>query len=230
MFAAAVHKTTPWYQNLAFNWFDVALVAVLAFGYWRGRKRGMSRECLPLILWLGVVIAGALAYQIVGDYLLTGSLVKTVFGKNFTDRTAVYISSYLLIALAVYIFFAILNRAFKAKLEGSNAFGGSEYYLGMVAGTVRYACILFFGLALLNAPFYTAQEIAATKLYKLNTYAAGGVKGMESDNGDFIPDLAEVQASVFKSSMLGPFIKNNLGYVLINSVAPVKKPHAAGAH
>ena len=47
MFAAVIQKTTPWWQHFAFNWFDVALVLVLAFGFWRGRKRGMTKELLP---------------------------------------------------------------------------------------------------------------------------------------------------------------------------------------
>jgi len=230
MFAAAIAKTTPWYQHLAFNSFDLALVAMLAFGFWRGRKRGMSRECLPLLFWLGVVFAGGFGYAIVGDQFLNGSAIKTVYGKHFTNRTAVFVWSYLLIMLVVYIIYAALARAFKAKLEGSNAFGGSEYYLGIVAGILRYACILLAALALLNAPFYSAQELAASKLYKLNTYAAGGVKGMENDTGEFIPDLPEIQTGVFKNSLLGPFIKNSLGFLLINTTAPDKKPRATGSH
>ena len=147
MFAAAITRTTPWYQHLAFNSFDLALVGLLAFGFWRGRKRGMSRECLPLLFWLGVVLAGGFGYAIVGDQFLNGSAIKTVYGKHFTNRTAVFVWSYLLIALVVYIVFAALSRAFKAKLEGSNAFGGSEYYLGIIAGILRYACILLAVLA-----------------------------------------------------------------------------------
>jgi uncharacterized membrane protein required for colicin V production len=231
MFAAVVQSKTHWYESLAFNWFDLALVALLIFGYWRGRKRGMSRECLPVLFWLSSLCACAALYQIVAEQLMTGSWVRSVFGKPFTDRTAVNIGSYLLIMFGVYLVFAILNRAFKAKLEGSNAFGGSEYYLGMLAGVVRYACILLVGLALLNAPFYSAAEIAASKLYKLNTYAAGGgAKGLENDTGDFIPDLSEIQESVFKGSFFGPFIKENMGYVLINTVAPGKKARVASAH
>jgi uncharacterized membrane protein required for colicin V production len=223
---AAVHSNTQWYQNLAFNWFDVALVAVLVFGYWRGRKRGMSRECLPVFFWISVVAAGAAGYQLLGDQLLNGKMVKSVWGKNFTNRTEVYIASYALIALVVYIIFAILNRAFKARLEGSNAFGSNEYYLGMFAGVIRYACILLVALALLNAPFYSAQEIAASKLYKLNTYAAGGnIKGLENDTGDFIPDLSEIQTSVFQGSFMGPIIKNNLSVLLINAIPLSKLKH-----
>ena len=52
MILAVVQNTTSWWQQLSFHWFDVAIVLVLAFGFWRGRKRGMSREALPTAFWL----------------------------------------------------------------------------------------------------------------------------------------------------------------------------------
>ena len=45
------------------------------------------------------------------------------------------------------------------KLVTNAVFGNLEYYLGMVAGVVRFACILLFGLALLNAPIVTDKEL-----------------------------------------------------------------------
>ena len=227
---AVIAKTTPWYQQLAFNWFDLALLGMLAFGFWRGRRRGMSRECLPVLFWLSVVFAGGFGYALVGDQFLSGSAIKSLFGKNFTNRTSVYIWSYVLIMLAVYTVFAALARAFKARLEGSNAFGGSEYYLGILAGIVRYAAILVVALAFLNAPFYTAAEISASKQFKLDNFGAKGVKGMENDTGEFIPDVPEIQTSVFKNSLLGPFIKKSLSCLLIDTTAPGKKPHTTVSH
>src|SRR5665811_1330005 len=49
MIAAVTQKSA--FQNFSLNWFDVALVLILAFGFWRGRKRGMSREFLPVSFW-----------------------------------------------------------------------------------------------------------------------------------------------------------------------------------
>jgi uncharacterized membrane protein required for colicin V production len=227
MFAAAIHNNKEWYQNLTFNWFDLALVGLLMFGFWRGRKRGMSRECLPVLFWISVAAAGACGYSLLGDQFLNADWVKQVFGRNFVDRAEVFMFSYGLIALGVYLVFAILNRAFKAKLEGSNAFGGSEYYLGILAGIIRYACIVLVALALAHAPFYSAAEIAASKAYKLDTFGSKGVKGMENDTGDYIPDFSEIQAGIFKGSLIGPFIQDKLSMLLINAVPATLKTHGS---
>jgi uncharacterized membrane protein required for colicin V production len=220
MIAAVTQKSA--FQNFSLNWFDVALVLILAFGFWRGRKRGMSREFLPVSFWLTLVLAGGFGYQWIGDQLIHQGVIKSVFGKNFTERTAAYVTSYLLIALVALIIFSILSRASKAKLEGSNAFGGSEYYFGMIAGVIRYACMLIAALALLNAPFYSAAEIAATKAYN-NRWFGGGMKDY---SGDFIPSVQELQTSVFKKSLLGPFIHDKLSLLLIDtmSASGAKKP------
>ena len=220
MIAAVTQKSA--FQNFSLNWFDVALVLILAFGFWRGRKRGMSREFLPVSFWLTLVLAGGFGYQWIGDQLIHQGVIKSVFGKNFTERTAAYVTSYLLIALVALIIFSILSRASKAKLEGSNAFGGSEYYFGMIAGVIRYACMLIAALALLNAPFYSAAEIAATKAYN-NRWFGGGLKDY---SGDFIPSVQELQTSVFKKSLLGPFIHDKLSLLLIDtmSASGAKKP------
>src|SRR5215471_1856383 len=109
MIAAATNPApgTSW-----FNWlhlFDVLLVLILAFGFWRGRKHGMSREFLRVTMWLSIVIAAG-------------------FGKTFGERTAAYISAYLLIAGTVALVFLVIRSKFNKKLEGSNAFGSGEYY------------------------------------------------------------------------------------------------------
>lgn len=221
MIAAAAQKSA--FQGFSLNWFDVALVLVIAFGFWRGRKRGMSREFLPVSFWLTLVLAASYGYQWVGDQLVHWGVIKAVFGGAFNQRTASFVTGYLLIAFVVQIIFSILNRAFKAKLEGSNAFGGSEYYFGIGAGMLRYASITMVALALLNAPFYTAADIAAAKAYN-NRWFGGGMKDY---SGDFIPSLQEVQANVFKKSLIGPLIKDKMSLLLIEPLPPAnakKKP------
>ncbi len=104
-------------------------------------------------------------------------------------------------------------------------FGGSEYYLGMISGTVRYVCIVFFVLALLNAPYYTPSEIQARKEYN-NRVFGGGQKGF---TGDYIPNMQEVQEQVFKKSLVGPFIKDKLDMFLIETAPAGKKASAAPA-
>jgi uncharacterized membrane protein required for colicin V production len=221
----AEHKDIPWWQNLSFNWFDIALLAILAFGFWRGRKRGMSREALPTLGWLLVVIGGGFGHPLLGDVVQHTGYVKKIFGTAVNERTAAYVFSYLVIAVAAFMLYSLLVKIFKEKVSGSNAFGSGEYYLGIISGMVRYACITLFVLALLNAPYYSLADVMANKAYK-NRWYGGGLKDY---NGEFIPTVAEVQASVFRNSVMGPAIKNNLGALLIDGTAPVKKS-AGGTH
>lgn len=218
MLAAVAQKSAI--PGLAFNWFDVALVLILAFGVWRGRKRGMSREFLPLSFWLTVLLVGSRYYQWVGEQLVQKGVIKVVFAGIFNERTAALVCSYLLIMLAAKIVFSFINRAVKAKLEGSNAFGNSEYYIGMVAGMLRYACITLVALAFLNAPIYTPAEIAAKKAYNKRWYGGG------ENDGNYIPSISDVQVNIFKESICGRFIKDKMNEMLIDtrSVAGKKKP------
>jgi len=211
MFAAVISKSPPWWQNFVFNWFDVAVVLVLAFGLWRGRRRGMSREFLPTSMWLLIVLGGAYGHVWLSGPLLRSGVIKSVVGAHCNNQTAALVAAYLVIALAVIVFFSLLNRLGKHKLEGSNAFGSGEYYLGMIAGTVRYGCILLTALALLNAPFYSLADILAKQAFNKQVFGGGLYEG------DYLPDLQTVQANVFKQSLFGPFIKEHLDLLLINS-------------
>ncbi len=205
------------------NWFDVALVGVIAIGFWRGRKNGMSKEFLPVSQWLVIVLTAGLFNPFLGNLAIKTGLLRNLCKKVDAEKTAACILSYLLVTLVVWIVFIYIKRYLKPKLEGSSAFGALEYYLGILAGVLRYLCLLIFVLALLNAPYYTEAEIAANAAYN-NRWYGGGDKDFK---GDFIPSLDQVQASVFQQSLLGPFIKGYLGALLINTVpnaAPAKKP------
>ncbi len=226
MIAAAVAQKTAWsWDKFTFNWFDAAVIVILAFGLWRGRKHGMSREFLPVSQWVVIVAAGALGYAWLGGCLMQSPMVRSLFGKNFTDRTEVFISSYLIIAGLVWLIFVPLRRHYGPKLVGSPFFGSGEYYLGMISGLIRYACVLIAVLAVLNAPIYTAADIQARKAYNNHVYG-GGLKGFD---GDFIPSRDEVQAVALKQSLMGPFIKDKFSMLLINSAVPVAVKKAAPA-
>ena len=86
MIAAAVLKTTPWWQNLSLNWFDLAVLLVLAFGFWRGRKRGMSREALPCAFWVVAVAGAGFGNQPLGDLLQSTGYVKKIFGTAVNEH------------------------------------------------------------------------------------------------------------------------------------------------
>ncbi len=221
MLAAATQTTRAWYQSLTFNWFDVALVLVLAFGFWRGRKRGMTKELLPTLQWLAILLGAGFGHIFLADWFQQQGLVKQVFGNQFNERTAALLSGYLLILFVLVIVFTMLRRKYDPKLEGKGYFGGNEYYWGVVAGLVRYLCLILVALALLNAPYYTAAQIQAQQAYN-NRWYGGGLNGY---SGDFIPTMYEVQDAIFKHSLIGPFIKSNLSVLLINST-PVAPHHA----
>ncbi len=217
MFAVALQKA--WYQRLAFNWFDVALVGLLVFGFWRGRKRGMTKEFLPTLQWVAILLGAGFGHIYLADWLQHEGVVRQVFGNKFNEHTAALMSAYLAIALVIFVVFVTLRRKFNPKLEGSNFFGGNEYYWGIPAGMVRFLAIVLVALALLNAPYYSSAEVAAAKAYN-NRWYGGGLKDYQ---GDFIPRMDEVQDAVFKQSLSGPLIRDYLSVLLINSAGSVKK-------
>ena len=211
------------WHKLTFSWFDGALICVLAFGFWRGRKRGMTKELVPTLKWVSILLAAGLCHPILADFLVQTGYVRKVFGNAVHEQTAALITAYLLIALVVFIIFTAIGRKVNPKIEGSNFFGGNEYYWGVVAGLVRYVSLLLIALALLNAPHYSQADIEADKAYNNRWY--GG--GMKEFSGDFIPSVYEVQDTVFKKSLVGPLIKDNLSILLINSTsANIKTAHS----
>jgi uncharacterized membrane protein required for colicin V production len=190
-------------DKLPFNWFDLVLVAVLIMGIFRGRKRGMSEELMPVLQWVTIIIVCSIAYQPLGDWLAVVSLL---------NRLSSYVVAYLVIAVGVSLAFVLFKRLFHGKLIGSDAFGRGEYYLGMPAGMLRFGCILLAGLALLNAPFYTPQQIQAYKEYQMKNF-----------DSEFFPGLQTLQANVFEESLIGPAIKKHLPFLLIKPTKSERK-------
>src|SRR5438477_3338120 len=138
--------------DFSYNWFDLVALAILVVGFFVGRKRGMSLELLTLLQWLAIVFVGAMACD------PFGRMMSDFSGLN---PTLTYITAYLLTAIAIKFFFFLIRRMTGEKLVTKAVFGNLEYYLGMAAGVVRFACILIFGLALLNAPVVTDKELEA---------------------------------------------------------------------
>jgi uncharacterized membrane protein required for colicin V production len=191
-------------NNLPFNWFDAAVIVLLAIGLQRGRKRGMSEEFLTSLMWLTIVVTCALAYEPLGQ-ILTG---MSPFSRLFS-----FILCYLAVALVVSGMFMFLKRTLGGKLIGSDTFGSAEYYLGMPAGMVRFACILLAGLALLNARQYRSEEVKAMAKFQNDNYGS-----------QFFPGLHTLQAEVFEHSFTGPPIKKHLSFLLIKPTLPESRP------
>jgi uncharacterized membrane protein required for colicin V production len=178
-----------------FNWFDILVMGLVAFGIWRGRKRGMSEELLDVFQWLTIVVAGALLYAPIG-HLIASFTRFPPFWAN--------IIAYTLLALVIRLMFGIVKQAAGEKLVQSDAFGRMEYYFGMVAGTVRFSCILIFALSFLHARHISESERLANAK-------------MQADNFGAIsfPTFGSLQQSIFYESVSGTFIRKNLRAQLV---------------
>lgn len=164
--------------NLPFNWFDIATVLALLIGYTRGRKRGMSLESVSMVMWIAVVVVSAITYQPLAQ--LIDEFAK--IGKLSSNLIA-----YLAVALFISFLFVFVKRTIGKRLTGSDTFGKNEYYLGIPAGIIRFACVILVFLALLNARFYTNSEITAQSKYDIDNYGSS-----------FFPHIYNIQDDVFK--------------------------------
>lgn len=200
MIAAVTQSLTT--DSLPINWFDGALLALLVFGIFRGRKNGLTKEIVPTIQWLLVVVVAGLAYAPLADIYTHQCGMNKLWGA---------LSAYMSIAVVIFLIFSGIKKAVRTRVESGCVFGNAEYYLGMPTGMIRYACMIMFGLALLNARSYTSAEIAAKKAYDERWYG-GGIY-----SGDYMPDLRTAQDSIFKKSLTGPYIQNYLAMLLIQT-------------
>ena len=151
------------------------------------------RTCCRCLQWLVLVPVCAFGYQMVGGFLMN---------LAHLDKFWSLMDAYLALALVVFVIFSGIKPDVAEKLVKSNFFKGGEYYLGMVSGVVRYACVLVFLMALLNARFFTPAEIAAANAADKQSLG-GGVFA-----GNYFPHLFTIQDWVFKQSFTGSCVKN----------------------
>lgn len=182
-------------SNLPFNWFDLLAASLVITGACVGHKKGMSDELLPMIQWLAIIAIAAIVYEPVGKFVAA-----------FTHMTLLwsYLLTYLMVVLLVRLVFGWIKSLVGEKLVGSDLFGSWEYSLGIVGGTLRYACILIVLLALLHARYYSPQERAAEARMQRENF--GSIS---------FPTLGLVQAAVFQESTSGRWIDKYLGQQLI---------------
>jgi len=217
MIAVAASSASAFAGKLSVNWFDLVFVAVLAFGIFRGRRNGLSRELLPMLQWIALVIVCGLGYPTVADLLTQ----KLAWGRTVAD-----VSGYLALGLVVALVFGVLKKLFTERLVKNDTFKGAEYYLGMPAGMIRFACMLLAALALINAPVYTQQDIARQAATDRANFGGGTM------NGSFFPSFNDVQAAIFVQSATGHYIKSNLRLLLVDKlrldVKHIKPPPRTG--
>jgi len=183
-------------NNLGFNWFDLFVLAMLMVGIFVGRKRGMSLELLSVLQWLLIVFAAAIACEPFGRMLADLSGISPVF---------TYTAAYLLAAILIKIVFMMIRRMAGEKLVASDVFGNFEYYLGMTAGLIRFACITLFVMALLNAKQVSKADLDAQ------------LKSQQDSLGSiYIPPFGSIQRAIFEESLTGRAVKQYLSAQLIN--------------
>lgn len=193
------------FSQLPINMFDLILLAVLALGVLRGRKHGMSEELMQVVKWLTVVVACAILYQPGGIWLAHSSPFSLL---------ASFMCVYAGAALLILGLFALCKHQLGGKLIGSDVFGRSEYYLGMASGLVRWCCILLAALALLNARYFSREEVMAMERYQNDMYGS-----------NYFPGWHNVQEIVFEKSLTGPWIRDHLAFLLIKPTVPEDKTY-----
>jgi uncharacterized membrane protein required for colicin V production len=182
-------------NNVPSNWVDLLTGVVLFVGILRGRKRGMSLELLDTLQWIAIVVLAGLYYRTVAQFIA----ISPLMGKGFYNVTA-----YLLIVVTLKTVVVLLKRELGEKIVGADLFGRGEYYLGMVAGMVRFACIYFVALSILHAPYYSEQMLAEDR------------KSQEKNFGDIrFPTLGGTQQTFFKASATGWAAEKYLAEALI---------------
>ena len=188
--------------DLAYSWCDLAVLALIVVGILRGRNRGMSQELLDVLKWLAIVVVGGLVYQPAGRY---------VADYTHIALSTAYVAVYIGVIILLRLFFGWIKHGVGEKLVGSDVFGDGEYYLGMVAGAVRFACYILVGMALLNAQYVSPEQLAADR------------RAQQENFGDIsFPTVGRIQQTVFNGSASGKLVKNYFGHELIVSAPPDK--------
>jgi len=192
------------FDGLPFGWVDFLVLIFLLVGVSRGKKRGMSEELLDVLKWLIVVFCAAYIYEPVGQMLAQNS----VFSEHFS-----YIAVYSLTIVAFIAVFSFLRPRLGEKIVDSDFFGSCEFVFGMLAGAVRYACIILVLLALLNARYYTPQEIRDENAFQEANF--GSIR---------FPTPMSLHIAIFDKSLTGSLARTYLSPLLIKPTTPEEKP------
>jgi uncharacterized membrane protein required for colicin V production len=182
-------------MNVLFNWFDVVALMTVGLGIWLGRRRGMSAELLDLLMWLAIVILAAQCNPFLGRWI-----TETL---KFSAAVC-YVMAYLLVAIGVFLVVFLIRRWQGEKLISGDAFGGFEYYLGMIGGVIHLGCILIVVLAILHAPKISEAQIQ--QQLKHQKEWAGSI---------FFSPFGQIQQSIFKGSITGRLVTQHLSTLLI---------------
>jgi len=202
------NQVQDFFKNLAFGYFDAIVLIWLAIGLLRGRKLGMTQELLPVCKWVAIVLLGGYFNQPLGAFIRQNT--AGAFDAQWSAITA-----YALIALVLALFFSLLKHWLGDKLTGSDVFGRYEYYAGMLAGLVRFACMLLVLLALMHSRVVTRAELDAINAH------------MQKNLEDIHPPIyfyGCMEQAIFSQSVSGGFVQTNLSDLILPAVAPPERP------
>ena len=183
------------FGNVTLNWFDILMVVVLIAGVLRGKKRGMSEELLDVLQWLAIVVVCALVYLPLGRFVADFTKMGLLWA---------FILSYLFTAVLLKLLFSAMKRAVGEKLMHADTFGRMEYYLGMVAGALRWFCMLLVCISLLHAKYIPPEEIARMRQVQAESFGAIA-----------FPTIGSLQEDIFRGSYSGKLIRRYLAPQLI---------------
>ena len=195
----------PVVSGISYGYFDGVVLVWLLIGIFRGRHRGMTQELLPTLQWLGIVVLAGLFYS-----PFSGFIMQNTSGA-FT-RLWANVSAYVIIAFGINLCFMWLKQTVGEKLMGSDIFGRSEYYLGMLSGLLRYSCMIVVLFALMHSRIYTQAELAEE--------AKAQKKNFEDIR---FPTYKTIQHTILMESFTGRLVQDHLSPVLI-AAAPPPKP------
>jgi len=185
------------------NYVDLIVAVWLIIGLLRGRKRGMTQELLPTLQWVAIVVVAGLFYKPFAVVIKQYAQFEQLWSN---------ILAYLLIAFGVHLVYLWVKHVIHEKLIGSDIFGRAEYYLGMVAGVIQFACMVIVACALMNSRVYTRAELAKTE--KIQSDAFSDIR---------FPTYGTIQQAVLFQSFSGTLVETNLHSLLIASSTPRPK-------
>jgi uncharacterized membrane protein required for colicin V production len=202
------NQVQDFFKNLAFNYVDAIVLAWLIVGLLRGRKRGMTQELLPMFKWLGIVLLAGYFNQPLAAF------IRQTTPGTFSGQWSC-ITAYALIALVMALLIAWLSHGLGDKLTGSDVFGKYEYYLGMLSGLIRFACMLLVLLAIMHSRVVTKAELDAIDAR------------MKKNLEDLHPPIyvyGSIEQAIFFQSCSGKWICDNLPDILIPAAKPAEHP------
>lgn len=134
--------TQSLFSGLTAYWFDTVVLGWLVFGFFRGRKNGLSGELCPTLGWVLMLTAGSLLYKPIAALIGQAGCFTTLWDCRI---------GYLLPCLLVWMFTAKVFPRITVLLEKADYFGQWEYVFGILLGVVRYACIFIIVFSFFNA-------------------------------------------------------------------------------